>query len=110
MSMSSFREQPRIGHLNRLKCMVGFLAKYRDFKIRFCVDEPNLSLIPPISPFDWKYTPYGYPKEGIPMDAPVPCRKKIILTHYFNANLVHDILSGKSITGIIHLWNKTPMD
>ena len=33
MSMSSFREQPQIGHLARLKRMVGFLAKFRAYKI-----------------------------------------------------------------------------
>ena len=108
--MSSFREQPRIGHLNRLKCMVGFLVKYRDFKIRFRVDEPDLSKISPIPPFEWKYTPYRNPKEDILKDSPVPQGKKIILTHYFDANLTHDILSGKSVTGVIHFWNKTPMD
>ena len=110
VSMSSFREQPRIGQLNCLKRMVGFLANYRDFKIRFHVDKPDNSRILAIPPFEWKYTPYGNPKEDIPKDAPTPCRKRIILTHYFDANLMHNILSGKSVTGIINFWNKTPMD
>ena len=110
MSMSSFREQPRIGHLNCLKRMVRFLANYKDFKILFCVDEPDICKIPPIPPFEWKYTPYGTPKEDIPKDAPTPRGKRIVLTHYFDANLMHDILSGKSVTGVIHFWNKTPMD
>ncbi len=90
--------------------MVGFLANFRDFKIRFRVDEPDIGEIPPIPPFEWKYTPYGTPKEDIPQDAPTPRGKRIILTHYFDANLMHDILSGKSVTGVIHFWNKTPMD
>ena len=34
MSMSSFREQPRVGHLKHLKRMVGFPASFRDYKIR----------------------------------------------------------------------------
>ena len=89
--------------------MVGFLANYRDFKIRFRVEEPDISRIPPIPPFEWKYTPYGNPKEDIPKDAPTPCSKRIILTHYFDANLMHNISSGKSlpalsISGIKHQW------
>ena len=29
---------------------------------------------------------------------------------YVDANLMHDLLSGKSVTGILHLLNKTPID
>ena len=31
-------------------------------------------------------------------------------THYVDANLFHDILSGRSVTGVLHLINKTPID
>lgn len=110
MTMSSFCKQPQIGHVNRLKRMVGFLAKFKDYKIRFQVDEPDISCIPDIPRQDWKYTSYGNPTEDIPADAPEPQGKQIILTHYYDANLMHDILSGRSVTGVIHFWNKTPMD
>jgi hypothetical protein len=34
-----------------------------------------------------------------------------MLTHYFDAsNLYHDMLTGRSVTGILHLINKTPID
>ena len=32
------------------------------------------------------------------------------MTHYVDANLYHDVLSGKSVTGVLHLINKTPLD
>ena len=32
------------------------------------------------------------------------------LTHYVDANLMHDALSGKSVTGILHFLNQTPID
>ena len=35
--------------------------------------------------------------------------KRVILTHYFDANLIHDILSGKAVTGCVHMANKIPM-
>ena len=110
MSMSSFREQPRVGHLERLKRIVGFLAAFRDYKIRFCTDEPDFSNVPPIPDHDWKYTPYGNPTEDLPTDAPPPRGKRVIISHYFDANLMHDILSGKAVTGVVHFWNKTPID
>ena len=44
------------------------------------------------------------------MDAPPPRGKRVILSHYFDANLMHDVLSGKAVTGVVHFWNKTPID
>jgi hypothetical protein len=44
------------------------------------------------------------------LDAPPPLGKQIVLTHYFDANLMHDVLSGKAVTGILHFYNKTPID
>jgi len=32
------------------------------------------------------------------------------LTHYVDANLYHDMITGRSVTGILHLVNKTPID
>ena len=49
MSISSFREQPWVRHIERLKRMVGFLASFREYKIRFCTNEPDFSNVPPIA-------------------------------------------------------------
>ena len=34
----------------------------------------------------------------------------VTLSHFVDANLMHDLVSGKSVTGILHLLNKTPID
>ena len=31
-------------------------------------------------------------------------------THYVDAKLYHNIMTGRSVTGILHLVNKTPLD
>ena len=31
-------------------------------------------------------------------------------TSFVDANLYHDLVSGKSVTGILHFFNKTPID
>ena len=31
-------------------------------------------------------------------------------THYVDANLFHDALTGRSVTGILHMLNATPID
>ena len=45
-----------------------------------------------------------------PTDAPEPLGRRVTLTHYVDANLMHDVVTGRSVTGILHFLNKTPMD
>ena len=44
------------------------------------------------------------------MDAPKPKGKSVTMTSFFDANHYHDLISGKSVTGILHQLNKTPID
>ena len=53
---------------------------------------------------------YGEPKEIIPHDAPTPLGRYVTTTHFVDANLMHCMVSGKSVTGILHLVNQTPID
>ena len=56
---------------------------------------------------DWEHSVYSNPTEDTPTDAPPPLGKQIVLTHYFDANLMHDVLSGRAVTGVVHFYNKT---
>jgi hypothetical protein len=53
---------------------------------------------------------YGNTKEVLPKDAPEPLGKYVTLPHYIDANLMHDVTTGKSVTGILHLIKKKPLD
>jgi hypothetical protein len=49
----------------------------------------------------------------LPKDASKPLGKNVTLSalsHYIDANLMHAITTGKSVTGNLHLINKTPLD
>ena len=107
--MSSFRAQPRKGLLERVKRIYGYLWKFKHFYIKFRTDEPDMTQFDTKTKFDWTQSVYGDSKEDVPIDAPKPLGRRVTLTHYFDANLMHDVLSGKSVTGCIHLANKTPM-
>ena len=74
------------------------------------MNPPDYSSVPDIPEQDWKYTPYSICSEDLPLDTPQPKGKPITLTHYFDANLMHDVLSEKAVLGTIHFWNKIPMD
>ena len=58
---------------------------------------------------DWCRDVYEEFEEEIPQDAPMPYGKKVTLIHYFDANLMHDVLSEKSVTGCVQFANKTPI-
>ena len=109
MTMSGFRVAPRQGHLERAKRLYGYLSKMRDAVIRIRTEEPDYSGLPD-QDFDWAYSVYGAVKEIIPHDAPEPLGRYVTLTHYVDANLFHDMITGRSVTGILHLLNKTPID
>ena len=108
MTLSGFRSAPRKGHLERAKRIIGYLYKMKHAVLRFRVKEPDYSDVPDFD-YDWSdiYRPV---KELLPTDAPEPLGNYVTLTHYVDANLMHDVLTGRSVTGILHLLNQTPID
>ena len=55
-------------------------------------------------------TIYGNVKEEIPKDIPKPSGKRLIIITFLDANLLHDIVTGKSVTAVLHFINNTPTD
>ena len=109
MSMSRFRTEPRQGHLDRLKRIYGYLKKFKSAAIRVRTEEPDFAALPD-QDFDWCQTVYGCVKEDIPKDIPEPLGKPVTLASYVDANLYHDMLTGRSVTGILHFCNQTLVD
>ena len=109
MTLSSFCAAPRRGHLERAKRVHKHLNNFRHATIRIRTAEPDHSASPE-QDFDWSYSVYGNVTEEIPHDLPEPLGKHVTLTHYFDANLHHDMLTGRSVTGILHMVNQTPID
>jgi hypothetical protein len=109
MSLSSFHTMPRRGHLERTKQIYGYLWKMKEARIRVLTNEPDFSDFQDPE-YDWSSYVYGDVKEIIPMDIPEPKGKYITLSHYFDANLYHNMITGRSVTAILHFLNQTPMD
>jgi hypothetical protein len=55
-------------------------------------------------------TIYGDIREQVPKGIPDLLSNYIMLSHYYNANLYHDVVTGQSVTEIIHFMNKMPID
>jgi hypothetical protein len=107
--MGRFRTAPRVGHMERLKRIVGYLKKYDMGAIRFRTTEPDYSHLeePDV---DWTYLVYGNIKEELPPNMPRPLRKTVVHACFVDANLLHDVVTGRSATGILNLLNLTPLD
>ena len=93
MTLSSFQAQPRQGHLDHVKCIYSYLYKMKDAEIAICVQEPDYSNIQD-EVYNWANTVYGNVTELVPKDVPQPLGNYITLTHYIDANLYHNMLTG----------------
>jgi Reverse transcriptase (RNA-dependent DNA polymerase) len=109
MTMSSFRVAPREGHLTRLRRICGYLVKFRSACIRIRTEMPDYSDLPSRED-DWSRTVYGDVREQKAEDAPPPKGKIVRTTTYKDANLHHDMATGRAVTGVLHFLNGTPIE
>jgi hypothetical protein len=77
--------------------------------VRVRTEEPDYSDMSPTE-YDWSRSVYGNVKEELPRDAPKPLGKPVVLTSYVDANLYHDMTTGRSVTGVLHFINQTPIE
>ena len=76
--------------------------------LRIRTDEPDYSDVPSFE-YEWAKI-YGELQEEIPNDAPEPLGNYVTLTHFKDANLMHDLATGRSVTGIAHVINQFVFD
>jgi len=109
MTLSRFRAAPRQGHLDRVKRAYGYMSKMREGAIRMRTGIPDSSPYPD-KVYDWEHSCYRGAKEQVPDDAPRPLGNPVQASSYAGANLYHDLISGRSVTGLLHFLNQTPID
>ena len=109
MPMYSFKYAPCQGHMDMLKRIYAYMNKMSNFYIQVHTEDPDESALT-YQQFDWKYSVYGDVKELLTDNAPKSLGNYVRLTHYVNANLLHDQLTGFYITGILHLFKKYPVN
>ena len=74
------------------------------------VRRTNVHFSGPHDEDDWTRTVYSGACEQIPHDIPQPLGKHVQTTHYVDANLHHDLATGKAVTAALHFLNQTPID
>ena len=112
MSLNRFRQSPHIGHVERLIHIIGYIHHFPHAAIRFRTGIPDHETLFGDTPVthEWMHTIYGNVTENIPPDMPTPKGRLIRLTTFVDANLMHDLVTGHSSSGILHFLNQTPID
>ena len=100
-TMSRFRSAPRKGHLHRLQRIYGYVLKTKRYSTRYRTQEPDYSYLPSMK-YDRFYTVYGNVQEIIPNNCPKPLGKSDTTTTTLDANLLHCLATGSSLTACLH--------
>jgi len=77
MTISCFRVAPRKGHVSRVKCIYGYLAKSPSGVIHVRTEEPDYLDVEDVK-YAWEYNVYGHVKELIADDIPPPLGKEVL--------------------------------
>jgi hypothetical protein len=107
MTMSRFRSAPRSGHLLLLGNIFGYLRKYPDGALRFKTETPQYEKRFTPKDSDWENTVYGEAFEELPPDMPIQMGKVVRQSGMFDANLQHDLITGRSAMGTFHMVQGT---
>ena len=84
------------------------LSRTKHYALRFRIEKPNYMHLPELE-YDWTRI-YGNVTEEIPKDAPEPLGKSVTTTTFLDGNLLHDLITGRSVTAVLHFLNLTPGD
>ena len=104
-----FCANPRQGHLDCCKQIYGYLSKMHNAVACVRFNEPDYSSIPD-KIYNWEKSVYAGAEEVLPEDAPILLGKPVVMTTFVHANLYHDLVNGRSVTGILHPSIKTVID
>ena len=102
--------QPRKGHLDGMIRVFGYLNKFKKGKIMIDTNYPDHSAFNVTSSENWKEF-YPDVEEMVPTGENVPETKgpPIRITVYVDADHAHDMVTRRSVTGVLLFLNNTPV-
>jgi hypothetical protein len=107
-AMARFNAAPRTGHITAMKRIFGYIKKFPKGQI---VIDPNQHTIPmeqDTETFDWTEF-YPEATEEIPYDMPAAKGTSAKITVYVDADHAPDLVTRRSVTGILLFVNNTPV-
>ena len=106
VSLSRYSAAPREGHLKAMMRVFGYLKGYLKGKLVFDTNYLEVEDVEFIESALWTEM-YPGAEEEMPHDQPVPKMKEVEITAYFDASLGCDMLTGRSVTGVLLFLNST---
>ena len=107
--LSRFNNAPREGHLTAMKRLFGYLKGHSKGKVIYDTREMDTSHAKWMECVDWSQTYGENVSEELPGDMPEPKMEPINITVYFDASFGSDMLTRRSVTGILLFFNSTPV-
>jgi hypothetical protein len=108
-TLSQYSMAPRLGHMEELQRVFGYLQKYPNGKIAIDVSDPPIRTeVSYTSGQQWDEF-YPDASEDIPDDMLEPKGMEARLTVFVDADHARNQVTRRSVTGIIMLLNNTPL-
>jgi hypothetical protein len=105
----SYRVVARCGHLDWLNRMYGYIKRHLDGAIGFRVRIPNHESQGVHIEYDWSQAVYSDIKEELPYYMLIPKGEMMRTATYKNANLMHDLVTGRLMSGVLRCLSQTPI-
>jgi hypothetical protein len=99
---------PREGHLKAVKRILSYLKTFSKDIVIIYTSYPDHSVYPVEDHSNWMEF-YPDASEEIPKDLPHEKRPRVRMTVYVDADHAHDLVTRRSITGILVMLNNTPI-
>jgi hypothetical protein len=107
-SMSRFNMLPREGHLKAVKRILSYLKTFPKGKVIIDISYPDHSVYPVEDHSNWMEF-YPDATEEILKDLPPEKGPRVRMAVYVDADHAHDLVTRRSITGILVMMNNTPI-
>jgi hypothetical protein len=98
----------REGHLKAVKRILSFLKTFPKGRVIIDTSYPEHSVYPIEDHSNWMEF-YPDASEEIPKDLPPEKGPRVRMTVYVDAHHAHDLVTRRSITGILVMLNNTPI-
>jgi hypothetical protein len=107
-AMSRFNMLPREGHLKAVERILSYIKTFPKGRVIIDTSYPDHSMYPVEDHSNWMEF-YSDASEEIPKDLPPEKKPRVRMTVYVDADHAHDLVTRRSITGILVMLNNTPI-
>ena len=106
--MESMMDMPRVGHLDQLYHIFGYLKIHHNAELVFdhLIRDLDMSVF---GQHNWSHTPYPPSREGHPPNSPIARGLGFTTSYNVDSNHAGDLVTRRSRTGFIVYLNSSPV-